>query len=546
MIKKLCVLVVLLVLLPSCTTQMAVGRHGSGHRGAVSAGGAEAVEAGMAILRSGGNAADAAAATLLALSVTDSAPFGFGGEVPILVYDARRRVVEVLGGQGAAPHLATVDYFKKRGHRTIPGGGAVAATVPAVLDAIVTALDRYGTMTFSEIAEPTLSILAGRRAQWHKNFAETLRRLIEAEKAADGDRKRGLRLVADYFYRGPIAREIEDWSLKNGGLLRYSDLARHVTRIEEPLKVNYRGYEVYKCGPWTQGPYLLETLRLLEPFDIKGMGHNSADYIHLVTEALKLGLADRDEYYGDPLFTDVPTKALLSREYAALRYRLIDMKKASAETRPGDPRRMKALLDKSKQRDNGAKVSIRDTTTCVVVDRWGNMVVATPSGWGGPIAGKTGVKLGSRLQSLNLWPGHPNCLEPGKRPRTTLTPTIVLKNGKAVMGISVAGGDMQDQVALQLLLNKIEFGLEVTESLAAPRFYTEHHVGSFRQRPPQLGSLRIYRNVGGDTTRELAKRGHRISAVGDTGQPSIITVDPRTGFIRAAGDADTDRHAAVF
>jgi len=546
--KKSCSFVVVSVLLLCLPVAIPgeVGWHGSGHQGAVSAGGAEAVAAGMAILKKGGNAADGAAATLLALTVSDGKSFCFGGEVPIIVYDAKRKVVEVLSGQGAAPRLATLDYFKKKGRRTIPGSGIVPATVPATLDAIVTALDRYGTLTFSDIAEPTLRILSRRNEQWHKNFAITIRRLINAEKAAGGDRKRGLRLVADYFYRGPIAREIDEWCRKNGGLLRYTDLAIHITCIEEPVKINYRGYTVYKCGAWTQGPYLLQTLRLLEPFNVKATGHNSPDYVHLVTEAMKLALADRDEYYGDPLFVNVPLEALLSKKYALLRRPLIDMKKASLKLRPGDPRRMNALLDKSRNTTDEAKSPVKDTTTCVVVDRWGNMVAATPSGWGGRVAGKTGVTLGTRLQSLNLWPGHPNCIEPGKRPRITLTPTIVLKNGKPVMGISVAGGDMQDQVSLQLLLNKIEFGLGVAKSLAAPRFYTDHLVGSFRQPPPQLGSLKIYRVLAKETISELTKRGHRVSTVKDTGQPSIITVDPRTGLIKAAGDPDTDRHAAAF
>ncbi|MDP6380087.1 MAG: gamma-glutamyltransferase, partial [Phycisphaerae bacterium] len=269
--KKFKGVIIGLFLAALCQPLMVFGEIGwkaSGRRGAVAAGGAEAVEAGMEILKKGGNAVDAAAATLLALTVCDGQSFCFGGEVPILIYDAKRKAVIVIAGQGAAPQMATLDYFKKRGYGTIPGSGVVPATVPAALDAIVTALDRCGTLTFSAIAAPTLKILSKRDKQWHKDFAKTLRRLIEAEGKAGGDRRRGLRLVSDYFYRGPIAREIAEWSKANGGLLRFTDMARHVTRVEEPVKINYRGYEVYKCGPWTQGPYLLETLRLLEPFDL--------------------------------------------------------------------------------------------------------------------------------------------------------------------------------------------------------------------------------------------------------------------------------------
>ncbi len=276
----------------------------SGSHGAVAAGGNDAVEAGLTVLKNGGNAADAAVATILALSVTDSKSFCFGGEVPILVYDARRGVVEVLSGQGEAPRLATRDYFVK--HGGIPGKGVEPAAVPAALDACLTALDRYGTRTFAEVAAPTLRLLDRHKAEWHADLARTVRRLIEAEQASPKDRRRGLRLVADCFYRGPIARELDEWCRDNGGLIRYTDLATHVTRVEDPVSVDYRGCTVCKCGPWTQGPYLLESLRLLEGFDLKATGHNRPDAVHVTVEAMKLGLADRDVYYADPLFVSVP------------------------------------------------------------------------------------------------------------------------------------------------------------------------------------------------------------------------------------------------
>src|SRR5262249_9271339 len=233
------------------------------------------------------------------------------------------------------------------------------------------------------------------------------------------DRRRGLRLVADYYYRGPIAREVDAWSRANGGLIRYVDLATHVTRIEEPAIAEYRGYTVAKCGMWNQGPYLLQTLRLLEGFDLKKMGHNTPDTLHVMAEAMKLALADRDLYYGDPLFAEVPTKELLSKEYADLRRPLIDRKRASLEVRPGDPRGMKPLIGRA-DAPPGPGGPANDTTTCVVVDRWGNVVSATPSGFNGILVGKTGVLLGCRLVSFNLREGSPNCIEPGKRPRITL------------------------------------------------------------------------------------------------------------------------------
>ncbi len=515
----------------------------AGTHGAVAAGGQAAVDAGLAILKGGGNAADAAVATILALSVTDSRSFCFGGEVPILVYDARRRVVEVISGQGVAPRLATRAYFAARGG--IPGRGIEPAAVPAALDACLTTLDRYGTRTFAEVVAPTLRLLDGGRPEWHADLGRTLRRLIDAEKGSGGDRRRGLRLVADYFYRGPLARELDAWSRANGGLIRFSDLATHVTRVEEPAQVTYRGYNVYKCGPWTQGPYLLETLRLLEGFDLKSLGLNRPDTIHLAVEAMKLGLADRDVYYGDPLFTSVPLAELLSSRYADLRRPLIDRRHASLVQRPGDPRAGKALLDAADTR-RGLGGPANDTTTCLVADGQGNVVAATPSGWSGVLAGRTGVWLGSRLQSFNTWEGHPNCIEPGKRPRITLTPTLVLKDGKPVLAVSVAG-DGQDQATLQMLLDCLDFGLSPAEAVTTPRFGTNHFVGSFRQTPPQLGSLLIYPEVGEETIKDLRARGHKVTTRRPPlWAPTVIHRDAQTGALQAAGDPKARRHAGAY
>jgi gamma-glutamyltranspeptidase / glutathione hydrolase len=516
----------------------------SGKHGAVAAGGQGAVDAGITILKDGGNAIDAAVATILALSVTDSTSFCFGGEVPILVYDSKRQVVEVLCGLGTAPRLATREHFAKKGG--IPGHGIEAAAVPGVLDACLTALDRYGTRTFAQVAAPTLRLLDRNAKEWHADLAKTLRQLIEAEKGSPNDRRRGLRLVADYFYRGPVARAIDAWSQANGGLIRFTDLATHVTRVEEPATATYRGYTVYKCGVWNQGPYLLQTLRLLEGFDLNALGHNRPETIHLTIEAMKLALADRDVYYADPLFISVPIEELLSPRYTELRRGLIDAKHASLEQRPGDPRRGKALLAQAEAR-RGLGGPANDTTTCVVADSQGNVVAATPSGFSGDLAGKTGVWLGTRLQSFNAWEGHPNCIEPGKRPRITLTPTLVLKDGNPVFAVSVAGGDGQDQTTLQLLLNSIDFGLSPAEAVTAPRFGTNHHLGSFRQTPPQLGSLLIYADVGDATIKDLEARGHHVTVRRPPlWAPVMLSLDSKAGLIRAAGDPKARRHAAAY
>jgi gamma-glutamyltranspeptidase/glutathione hydrolase len=515
----------------------------AGTGGAVAAGGREAVAAGIGQLAAGGNAVDAAVATILALSVTDSKSFCFGGEVPIMVYDVRRGVVEVLCGQGVAPRLATREYFAA--HGGIPGSGLTPAAVPAMLDACLTALDRYGTQTFAQVVAPTLVLLDRHVEPWHADLATTLRRLVQAETGST-DRQRGLRLVADYFYRGPIAQEIDAWCRSAGGLLRASDLATHVTRIEDPITVDYRGHTVCKCGPWTQGPYALETLQLLQGFDLARSGHNSPQTIHLVVEAMKLALADRDVYYADPLFVDVPLTGLLAPEYAQRRRELIDRERASLVQRPGDPRHGQALLDAAQAR-RGLGGPALDTTTCVVADKAGNVVAATPSGWSGVLAGSTGIWLGTRLQSFNTWPDHPNCIEPGKRPRITLTPTLVLKAGKPELAISVAGGDGQDQTTLQLLVNHIDFGLDPARSVTADRFSTDHLLGSFRQTPPELGSLQLYQSLGPEVASELAGRGHRVEVVTrPLWSPIALAIDPATGIMRAAGDPRTGRHAAAL
>lgn len=517
--------------------------NASGTHGAVAAGGAGAVDAGLTILKSGGNAMDAAAATILALSVTDSASFCFGGEVPILVYDAKRKVVEVICGQGTAPRLATQEHFAANG---IPGRGIEPAAVPGAFDACLTALDRYGTKTFAEVAQPTLQLLDRGSRDWHADLAATIRRLIEAEKQSPNDRRRGLRLVADYFYRGPIAQEIDAWSRANGGLIRFTDLATHVTRIEDPTTAVYRGHTICKCGAWNQGPYLLQTLELLEGFDLKKLGHNKPDTIHVATEAMKLALADRDIYYADPLFVSVPLKELLSPAYTSLRRPLIDMQQASLIQRPGDPKAGKALLEHPDLRYGLAGPS-NDTTTCVVADAHGNVVAATPSGFSGVVAGKTGVWLGTRLQSFNAWKGHPNCIEPGKRPRITLTPTLVLKDGKPVLAVSVAGGDGQDQTTLQILMSCLDFGLPVDKAVTSPRFGTNHHLGSFRQKQPELGSLLVSPNVGEETIRSLESRGHKIQRKnGVSTAPVAISIDAKTGQLHAAGDPQSRRHAGAY
>ncbi|HYM05048.1 MAG TPA: gamma-glutamyltransferase [Terriglobales bacterium] len=540
----------LLVFVPaSRTAGTAPQRAASGNKGLVVSGRAAATNAGIQMLEHGGNAADAGAATLLALSVTYVGAFCIGGEVPVLIYDAARKDVKVLAGQGAAPlDPKAIDWYMTNG---IPGTDVRSAAVPAALDLIVTLLKLYGTRSFEEAVQPTLAILDAGGASWYidtsdgrkietgKNWqaelAVTFRKLVEAERKAGGSRNDRLQAVADRFYRGDIADALERWYIAQGGFLRKADLAAHRTRVEDPVYANYRGYTVYKCGPWTQGPYLLETLRLLEGFDIRKMGFLSADYIHLVSEAMKLSLADRDEYYGDPRFVDVPMKALLSDEYTRIRRPLIDMSKASLDVRPGDPIHLRPLKTPLPARPGQG-----GTTTMCVADRWGNVIAATPSGLGSTagVAGDTGIIHGSRLVSLNTWKRHPDCIQPGKRPRVTLSPTLVLKDGKPVLAISVAGGDLQDQAAIQLILDYLEFGMLPEQAVSEPRFATFHHTGSFGQDKPRLGSLQVNVLVDEAVQGELKKRGHALTTTrGGIGGVNMLFLDPKSDLAYGAGPA---------
>jgi gamma-glutamyltranspeptidase/glutathione hydrolase len=530
-----------------------IGSHGRGRGGAIAAGHPDSVAAGLRILRAGGNAADAAAATLLALAVSDYGSFAIGGEVPLLIYDARTAQVKVLCGMGVAPRdPAAIDWFLQNG---IPAQGSMkAAPTPGAVDVVVTLLREYGTISFAQASTPMLDLLDRGQADWHPRLAGTIRRLVEAETRTSGSRSAKLQAVRDRFYTGDIADELEQWYIATGAFLRKRDLAGHVTRIEDPVSVDYRGHTVFKCPTWTQGPVLCQNLRLLEGFDLRSQGQLSADAIHHITEAMKLGYADRDDYYGDPLFTAVPLRQLFSDDYTRQRRTLIDPARASLERRPGDPWRMEALRSSTPDFPVAERKPTQDTTTCLVADRWGNVVAATPScNLLTNTPGPSGVNTGNRVRSLNTAPGHPNQIFPGKRPRITLTPTLVLRQGKPVAAVSVAGGDLQDQTTLQVLINHIDFGMPAFQAVTTPRFYTMHHQDSFNPHPDRrqavvgLGKLVVNEQVPEAIRADLARRGHIVSTTaGPVGNPIMITLDPASGELEAAGDPQAGRHAAAL
>lgn len=589
-----------------------------GKRGVVAGGQPLSVEAGLRILQRGGNAVDAGVATILAASVIEFSHFSFGGEVPILIKPKGQKVV-VIEGMGQAPMKATREFFVNRaqadatapslaspGQTTMPGArkagtipstGPLSATVPAVLDACITALDQFGTKTLAEVIEPAIQLADGfpidelrvqyikTRApifsQWQDakrvflpggeipkvgdifvqaDLARTLREIVRAERlAAKGTRNNrhaGLMAARDYFYRGPIARRIGDYMQANGGLIAADDFARFAARVGQPVETEYRGYQVYKAGFWTQGPAFIETLNMLEGFDLQKMGHNSPAYIHTLAEALKLALADRDRYYGDPNFVKIPAAELLSKNYAALRRPLIDERRASLAQQPGDPLNMKAVLASAVQTIGKAsalpEIERANDTTCVnVVDKEGNLFSATPSGAWLPavVAGDTGVLMGQRLQSSLMDPNSPNVVAPGKRPRITLTPTLVLKGGEPFMVLSTPGGDNQDQALLQVLLNIVEFGMNPQEAVEAPRFDTQHYISSFDDHEFLPGSLNVESRVSLKTIQELSQKGHKVRVQGEWGTlsaPTVIIYNPKTGVASAGADPRRSRYAVAW
>ena len=519
--------------------------HASGNGGIVAAGAREATLAGLEMLKQGGNAIDAAVATIFNLAVSDYGLFCIGGEVPFMFYNERSKDIVVFNGMGGAPSdPAAIEWYYANG---IPSTGIRAATVPSAVSTLLAALEMKGTMSFSQVISPTLNLLDRGGKEWYPNLAATLRKLAESEKNTGGTRQQKIRAARDRFYKGDIADELDKYYVRSGAFLRKADLAKHTTIVEKPVSVNYRGFTINKCNTWTQGPVLLQSLRLLEHFDLKSMGFFSADYIHATVEAMKLAYADRDKYYGDPSFVSVPLKQLLSDEYTGLRYPLIDMKKASQEIRPGDPVNMKALAGPG-QYWPGEK----GTTTCVVADKWGNVVAATPSAnpeYG--ICESLGIAHNTRLSSLNTQKGHPNSLEAGKRPRITLTPTIVLKDGYPYVGMSVAGGDLQDQVSLQLLLDVLDFGMMPQDAISSPRFQTKHIQDSFNPSPDPSKRMGKIAGVELNTKDQgligkLNERGH-VATGSDAviAWPVLVRIDRNSGMAYGAGQPGAKTCAAL-
>ena len=583
--------------------------------------------AGMAVLEQGGNAFDAAVAAGLVLQVTEPHLNGLGGEVPVIAHHAGREETFVLCGQGTAPAAATPEAFGNLGLDLVPGSGLLAACVPGAFGAWMLLLREYGTLRLRDVMDYAIGyaarghpLLAATswgiasvaelfRDHWPSSaavylpggavpapgslfanpaLAVTYQRILDEAEGASGDRDEQIEAARRAYYEGFVAEAIAAYVASaevmdvtgrpHRGLLSYADMSAWRPRLEEPLTYDYHGLTVCKTGPWGQGPVFMQQLALLEDFDLKAMGPGTADYIHTVAECAKLAFADREAWYGDPDFTDVPVKTLLSAEYAGLRRALVGPE-ASAGLRPGAPEgrppRLPDFVTAAFQSDgdhesaapspdvdpmaprldpgtgeptlgtsspgSSAASSYRPGDTCHldVTDRFGNMVSATPSGgWlqSSPVIPGLGFCLGTRAQMFTLTPGLPATLAPGKRPRTTLTPSLALWDREPYLAFGTPGGDQQDQWSLLFFLNHVLAGMNLQQAIDFPSFHTAHMPSSFYPRQAQPRVLDVEARVGTTVIEDLRRRGHRVNVRPAWSLGRVSAVARRNGMLYAAAN----------
>lgn len=553
-------------------------------RGVVVAGHYLAASAGLRVLQQGGNAVDAAAATSFCLNVLEPHQNGLGGEAPTLVYSARERKAYAVSGMGWSPVVLTLDWCRENGIDLIPDNGYLPACVPATVDTWAVALARFGTISLSQALAPAIELaeqgwpiqpdlidtittaekrirdqypstaqvyLPGGRVPRpgevfrNPDLAKTLRTICRAEESAKHrGRVAALEAARDAFYKGEIAERVAEFVRDNpvedasgaqhAGLLSYDDFAEWRAAVEEPVTLHYRGLDVHKCSSWTQGPVFLQELALLKGFDLASM--DEAERVHTITECAKLAFADREAYYGDPLLDDVPFDVLLSEDYNAKRRELIGPE-ASTELRPGDvghgvPDYVNLDVRSGNRRALGFD---HDTTHLDVIDREGNMVSSTPSGgWihTSPLIPGLGFCLGTRGQMFYLDPRRPNALAPHKRPRATLTPTLVTSDGEPYLAFGTPGGDSQDQWTLQFLVNYVDLAMELQPSLDAPHTDTPHAPSSFYPRAAKPGGLTLDDRFPESVVKELESRGHKITRSAYAGLKMMaIRIDRERGTI---------------
>lgn len=542
-----------------------------------------AAAAGSMIFSKGGNAVDASCA-MLAATCTMWDVLSWGGETQALIYNPKTKKVIAINALGVAPTGATADFYKSKGYQYPPEYGPLAAVTPGTAGGLMTILAEYGTMSLKEVLAPAMQMAEGypieaqtansiergkdQIKQWpyskkvflphlgekreapeageifvQKDLWNTLNKLIQTEQEAlkkGKSRKEAIYAAYDRFYKGDIAEEIARGTQEQGGLITKQDLANWKVLIEEPLSTNYKGIDVYKLQQWTQGPAFLQTLNMLENFDLKGMGYNSTKYVHTLYQTMNLAFADRDFYYGDPYFPPAePIKGLLSKEYAKERIKLINWEKNDPKAAPGDPypfeNKTNPFLDLLNDWQKLGKINTQSnpdkfleeftsgTTSVVATDEEGWVCSFTPSGGWVPacIAGNTGVGLSQRMQSfvLDAKENPFNVVEPGKRPRVTLTPSLAMKDGKPFLAFAKQAGDEQDQLLLQFFLNVVEFGMTVQEATEAASFKTYQMFSSFGKHEKKPGALTLNTQMPEWTVNNLKNMGYKIDFQSRTSGP---------------------------
>jgi gamma-glutamyltranspeptidase / glutathione hydrolase len=545
------------------------------------------------ILQAGGNAFDAIVAGQAVLGLVQPSLNGLGSDATLLIYSAKEGKVYSLNAEGAAPKLATIEWYKTHQGGKIPvNDSLLSATVPGAVDAWYIMLSKWGTKTFAEVLQPAIELaergvpIGGRGLssqalqkyptsmklfappngqRWiegelwkNPDLARTLRRLVAAEKQASGQgRLAGLKAARDLFYKGDIAREMGKFSEENGGLFRYEDFAGYTAELEEPVSTNYRGYTVYKNASSSQGPAELFALNILEGYDLKKMGLNSADYIHTSVEAIKLAMADRDTYLGDMDFIKIPFSGLLSKDYATARRALIDPAKSSLEFRPGDVTNYagQGYRPTTYPQDvdmHGGASHEGDTSYIAVVDKARNLISFTPSlhsAFGSKVVmGNLGFILNCRGDYYSLVEGHANALAPGKRPRSTLQGTLVMKDGKPYMVTGSPGADDQVMRTIQTLLNMVDFGMNMQQAIEAPRWSTRSFPASPFPHTMYPGDLLLEGRIPDSVRADLEKRGHKVTMRGpwSMNDSAGIVIDWATGTVMAAADPRTTAAAIAW
>jgi len=552
----------------------------------------QATDAARQILQAGGNAFDAAVAGQAALGVTDFPMNGVGSDAVVLVYNAGEKKVYSVNAEPRAPKLATIEWYEKNNGGKLPhSDGLLAGGLPGVVDAWYILLDRWGTMSFKQVLQPAIDLAengfplseaaaaeigdekkilkypttvkiylpngkAPTAGEILKNpdLARTLKKLVEAEKANQSKgRHEALKAARDRFYQGDIARELAAFSEANGGLFRYNDFAEYSAEVETPVSVDYHGYRVYKNPSASQGPAELIALNLLEGYDLKALGHNSPDFLHTSVEAVKLAMADREKYLGDMDFIKIPYAGLLSKEYARERRKLIDSTKASLELRPGSPEKFagnassffptpRVVLEGDARHDG-------DTSYIAVVDKDRNMVSFEPSlhsGFGtGVVMGNTGIIFNCRGDYYSLVRGEANALEPGKRPRSTLQSTLVMKDGEPYAIMGSPGGDDQIMRTMQTLINVIDFGMNIQQAIEAPRWSSRSFPASPFPHTMYPGDMSVEARIPEATQKALAARGHKLHVAPpwSLGSNAGIIIDAKTGVLSAGADPRVDAYA---